>query len=150
MDISSKVVIYAIGALGGIIFACGVSYWIRFIRRRSFPIVEGQLISHGVALFGFEGQVGYRPVVSFRYTVGGIDYTSSRVFSVCPYGWPSKVKAEQYCSQLAVKPFAVHYNSARPSDAYLINGPFFPITMMLGVGGIFIVIFFIYGVGAYL
>ena len=89
----------------------------------SWPSVEGYVVQSDVAAVRDEGRQIYRPVVRYRYEVGGERYEGSRI------RWGALVEFRKFTrartmldKYRAGKAVAVHYDPKRPGVAVLQAG----------------------------
>ena len=130
--------------VGALTLTYAIIHSVRYIRCRRFPVADGQLLTKSVvAASGGDGMGGgYVPKISYSYSVAAKRYTSSDIYSICGSSVATETKAEQFCRELIASPFVVYYNPAKPTDAFLRNGPPVAIVLPLCIGAIFT----IYGV----
>jgi len=109
----------------------GMVFWARSTRRKAqasqaWPTAAGAVISSEVKVerntSSMDGEmqetVSYRPVVSYRYAVGGVEHIGSRIaFGPASYTKGSaETIAEMYPAGASV---SVFYNPEKPEDAVL-------------------------------
>jgi hypothetical protein len=89
----------------------------------SWPSVEGYVVESDVAAVRDGGRQIYRPVVRYRYEVGGARYEGSRI------RWGTLVEFRKFTrartmldKYRAGKAVAVHYDPKRPGVAVLQSG----------------------------
>ncbi|WP_169741303.1 DUF3592 domain-containing protein [Andreprevotia chitinilytica] len=88
---------------------------------KKWPSVQGTIISSR-AVRGCGKGTSYYPAVQYRYVVGGVTYTGSRIAFGnvgCGSEGEAKVIADEYVVNAAV---LVYFNSGQPSDASLVVG----------------------------
>jgi hypothetical protein len=92
----------------------------RAAQREAWPKVEGLVLESAVAAIRDSGRQLYRPVIRYRYEVGGERYEGSRIkrSAVVEYRKYSRARAmlDKYRSGQRV---AVHYDPKRPALAAL-------------------------------
>jgi len=130
--------------VGAMLLTYAAIHFARFASCRRFPVAGGQVLTKTIVATsgspGFGG--GYVPKISYSYTVATKRYTAYEIYSICGSSLATEAKAEQFCSELIAEPFKVFFNPAKPTDAFLRNGPPVAIILPLCIG----VIFTIYGV----
>ena len=141
MHTIAPILCYLVGAMA---LTYGIIHFARFIRCRRFPSAAGQLLSKGVAKSRATDTSGsgptYLAAISYSYSVGDTHFKSSQVFSICSCSHFSRVSAQKFCDRLAAQsPLAVFYDPARPSVAFLQNGPLVAIMLPLLLGIVFII-----------
>jgi hypothetical protein len=106
-----------------------------------WPKVEGVVLETAVAAIRQSGQQMYRPVLRYRYEVGGARYEGGRI------KWSATVEFRKFSRARAMldkyragQKVLVHYDPKRPSVAVLQPGPVFamrPMTILAPTAAIY-------------
>ncbi|MEJ8855972.1 DUF3592 domain-containing protein [Variovorax robiniae] len=94
---------------------------VRASKTRSWPSVQGQLVSKGIAEAGTDDSDCPTAWVQYEYAVAGVRYQNDRVRST---PWcPSSAERHEFNARYAgVGTLTVYYNPAMPQDAVLEPG----------------------------
>jgi hypothetical protein len=131
--------------LVALVFLAIAAWMFRSARMRSrWPTVGGAVtggrIRQKASGVGDEESVTYVPIVEYQYQISSAVYSGAGIgFSETGYG--SVKKAEKILARYAVgTPVEVHYNPAKPGEAFLESSGSIVAWIMLAVGVLILVI----------
>ena len=117
----------------------GIVALVKFVRFSRFPQTEGLITENAVSSSSDDSGNVFWPDVSFTYSVRGVEFASSRVYSISRRGYSSRAAVEKFCAFFATgTPVVVRYDPAEPSFAFLRNGPLSAIVLPLLLGAVFL------------